>query len=411
METSRLERVPRTNGARAARTTLVGRINKRAIFEHFLANRRASLRDLADSLQMSAPTVRKAVGSLSATGLIEELSEKQHSATGRPGAVYCLSTKKSRLVGVSLSTATVEVVESGLDGAMGDERRHVFPTPGAYSELVATIASAIRKITPPDARVLAVGLSVPGEVDLVQQRVVYSPLLHVTDGHYLARDIERELAYKGVRVAIYKDTACGCLVERHWGVAREARDFVVLGVREGFGAGVWLNGQLLGGRGIRAPEVGHITVVDNGELCSCGNRGCLETLATDAAFARRVNRRYGESWDMATIVERAKRGTLDVTAELQTSIHYVATGIAAIINLFDPELLCLDTQMLEISPAVFDMLKRETARLAFASRRDSCELRRTGHRIDNSRGALAAALHDFLGSVGPSTLDSPPLDD
>jgi hypothetical protein len=68
VSTSESNHTSRTNGGRAARTSLVGRMNKRAIFEHSLVNHRASLRELADSLQMSSPTVRKAVGSLSATG-------------------------------------------------------------------------------------------------------------------------------------------------------------------------------------------------------------------------------------------------------------------------------------------------------------------------------------------------------
>lgn len=390
-------------GARAARTTLVGRINRRTILEHFLSNPRASLSELSGSLRMSNPTVRKAVGSLSETGLLVELPEKRQAETGRPSSVYRLAVERTRLAGVSLSATSVEVVESGLDGQLSDAKRREFATPGDYEQLLAQIAAAIRDITPGDAQLVGVGLSVPGEVDLAQQRAVYSPNLHVTDGRRLAHDLKGLLHWTHARVAMYKDTACGCLAERLWGSAAGRDNFVVLGVREGFGAGVWANGRLLVGQRNLTPEIGHLTIVPDGERCSCGNRGCLEAVATDHALAARVNRRLNTAWGTGEIIARMQAREVDAWPELDTSLDYLALGLAIIINTFAPELICLDSQMLDAAPGAFEDLRQRVEQRVFPGRRGLCEIRRSG-RIDNSRGAVAAALHDFLNSVGPSSI-------
>lgn len=409
MTASRPYEPTRAASGRAAGPALVGRINRRSIFEHFLTRERASLRELADALRLSDPTVRKAVGTLTETGLLEELPEKQQAETGRPGSVYRLALETTRLAGVSLSASTVEVVESGLDGRMTSAKRREFATPHSYPELLTRIADAIRAITPQEARLVGVGLSVPGEVDLAEQRVVYSPNLHVTDGRHLARDLQRRLKLRDVHVAIYKDTACGCLVERLWGAAEGKHNFVVLGVREGFGAGIWSDGRLLLGRRHLAPEIGHIPVDTQGALCSCGKRGCLETVATDVAFAQRVALRYGLPCDVDRIIAQAARGELDVAAELALSLRYLALGLATIVNIFAPELICLDSRLLDAAPDAFARLRALVDELVFPSRRGAAGILQRV-RIDNSRGALAAALHEFLNSIGPAPLHERPLD-
>lgn len=394
--------VKRDGNRKAASMTLVGRMNRRSVLEHFLTNGRASLRELSDSLQMSNPTVRKAVGSLSETGLLVELPEKQQSITGRPGAVYRLAVHESRLAGVALSATHIEVAETGLDGLLSDAKRRSFDTPKQYDDLVQAIARTIADLIPANARLLGVGLSVPGEVDVVRQKVIYSPNLHVTDGKHLARDVQVALNRPETHVTMYKDTSCGCLAERRWGVAAGRNNFVVLGVLEGFGAGVWANGRLLTGHNNLAPEVGHICVRPDGEACSCGNRGCLETVATDAAFVRLVNRRNDAHWTLDEILQRANAGQLDIAAELEVTLGYLGVGVSTLIDLFAPSLICLDSRLLDASPDAMDRLREQINDHVFPTRREVSELTRVT--IDNARGAVAAALHDFLSTVGPSPL-------
>ena len=135
---------------------------------------------------------------------------------------------------------------------------------------------------------LAIGVSVPGLVNERLQEIVVSPNLHILDKRNPARDLGARL---GCKALLVQETDGLCLAERLYGDAQGLSDFAMLDVSAGLGLGVMSGGELLSGHSGMAGEFGHITVDPNGSRCGCGNRGCLETLATDAALVRLISER------------------------------------------------------------------------------------------------------------------------
>ena len=97
-----------------------------------------------------------------------------------------------------------------------------------------------------------------------------SPNLHLLDGQRLAADLSNEI---GLQCIGLQESHALCVGERRYGAARGMNDFAMLDVSTGLGLGIVSGGHLLTGNSGMAGELGHITVVPDGQRCGCGNRG------------------------------------------------------------------------------------------------------------------------------------------
>ncbi|HEY3939655.1 MAG TPA: ROK family protein [Bryobacteraceae bacterium] len=150
----------------------------------------------------------------------------------------------------------------------------------AIEDLVKRIKSLIKRRPGPPFDGL--GVSVPGRIDPASHQLVFAPNLRwpITD---LKNPLERET---GLGVEL-ENAANACALSELWfGRSGEVRDLVAITVSEGIGAGIIAHGQLISGRSGMAGEFGHVPLEPDGPLCSCGNRGCWEVLASNRAALR-----------------------------------------------------------------------------------------------------------------------------
>ena len=141
------------------------------------------------------------------------------------------------------------------------------------------------------------------------------------------------------------------LAEKHFGLGRELNDFLFIEVGMGIGASMFIDGKLYRGPGGSAGEFGHMTVEENGPLCSCGNRGCLEAMASCAAIIQAVksaiqhgvNSKIPELVDgnldrigVEVIVQAAKENDTLSFRVLHEAIARVGVLLADVINLLNP---------------------------------------------------------------------------
>jgi len=143
-----------------------------------------------------------------------------------------------------------------------------------------------------------------------------------------------------------------------------------------------------GARGFSG-EIGHVPMVDGGELCGCGRRGCLETVATDTALLRLASRKHGAPLDMAGL-----RSVPGLDAELGQVLDYLARAVAMVVNILNPELVLVNGRLFDLGPDVLGRLRSAVGRYALAPSWEGCELRRATAGRD--AGALAAAAELVL---------------
>lgn len=377
---------------------LLRRLNERTAFELIRRHGQMSRPELKRRMGVTAPTVSKAVAHLLAAGLLEEVGLARFERAGRPVVVYRLARGSVRVLGVLVGVRECVVMVAGLDGVVDDTQTVRFDMPGTYSELISRTAEALLPLSDQSGvTTLGVGLGIPGELDVAAQKVLLSPNLHILNGKSPGRDLQKRL---GVPVRLVHDTIASALAEQQHGAARDLTDFVRIGIYEGFGVSVVSGGRLLQGHRGLAGELGHIAVNPDGELCGCGNRGCLETVATDAAFARMVSRRVKRQLTIEQVVDGARRKELDVARELDETLGWLAVGLAAAINLFNPQAILLTSRMLDADAKAFDRLKAMTISRAMKAMAQDCRIIRVEENV--RQGIIAATISHIIKGLGPT---------
>ncbi|MEX2607333.1 MAG: ROK family transcriptional regulator, partial [Kiritimatiellia bacterium] len=262
--------------------SLMRRINIRQLLDAMRTLGPCTRVDLTNHSGLSAPTVSKLMNELLRRKLVEPLPDQKKPSTGRPSTIYQLAREKVQFLGLVIDIEQSRVVSAGLDGDIEPERKLVFKTPRTYAGLISTASRYLKRIAAlkEGAAVLGVGISIPGLIDQSEGRQVFSPNLHFMDGRHPARDIEKATGFK---TQVVQEEQGLCLAEQLFGQARDLEDFAMIDISAGVGMGVVSAGRFVSGSSGFAGELGHITLKPGGLLCGCGNRGCLETVASDVA--------------------------------------------------------------------------------------------------------------------------------
>jgi len=393
-------------GGDRAETPLLRRLNERRLLDALLAYGPLSRTALGQAVAMAAPTITKAAESLLRRGLIEELEPDQvPGRIGRPQKRLRLASRSALVIGIVLDAGHCTVVPAGLDGCHAEDRTIRFSTPLTYAELLATLErisleiaadsrESLSDLSPGNLR--GIGISVPGLVNDRLDRVVFSPNLHMLDGQTPARDLERRL---NTPCQMLQESHALCLGESMFGAAKGLADFAMLDVSTGLGLGVMSGGRLLTGTSGLAGELGHLRVDPAGVLCGCGNRGCLETLATDSALARLVSESAGRPVTAEDAIAGICAGTIDAPEALDTVIEYLAVAVSAVVNIFNPSTLFVHGGVLaaadDVFPRLLDLVKHTVLRPSLTA----CRIVRA--RGSKRTGALAGIIDHVTSAAVP----------
>jgi glucokinase len=227
----------------------------------------------------------------------------------------------SALVAVDVGGTTIKGALFAPDGAVLE--RSVHPT-GHGDAAAAAVARCAALLTTSAARldlaVAATGVVTPGIVDGERGVVEYAANLGWRD--LALRD--RVADATGTEVALGHDVRAAGEAEGRLGAARDCRDYLHVAIGTGIAATVVVDGRTVAGSAGGAGELGHVPVRDDGEPCTCGQRGCLEVYASAGGLARRYERLTGRP---TTAVEVRERLGSDPVAE-----EVWADGVAALVR-------------------------------------------------------------------------------
>ena len=232
------------------------------------------------------------------------------------------------------------------------------PTPVADgpATVVDTVRTIARELTGPD--VVAGGVVVPGSVDVETGTAHYAANIGWRDvplRDLLAADL-------GVPVVLEHDVRAAGLAECLLGRARGVADCLVVVIGTGIAGVIVSHGVALRGTTALAGEIGHVPVYPDGEVCACGQRGCLETYASGAAIARRYRVRRGAAPGLSAQHIAAALGT-DPWADQVWRDATTALGIAlaSATMLLDPELIVLGGGLATAGDVLLDPVREELA--------------------------------------------------
>jgi glucokinase len=261
---------------------------------------------------------------------------------------------------------------------------------GMVDELGAILASRTVE-TPPDLegfvpslhgaiRWLLEATSLPAGVGVGCKGIINpdSTLVEALHGslHYLEGLRLSDLVGLPIEVPVFADNDARVALagEMVWGAAKGCENVVMLTLGAGVGGAVISNGQLLRGHTGMAGNLGHLTVDPDGAPCSCGNRGCLETIFSARAIEGEVwsavhrgcpsalTRLFREQPQLATcrtIFQAASEGDDLAQSIVGKAIHVLAAGIAGLLHIFDPEVIILGGQVVDAGADLLSPLTEE----------------------------------------------------
>lgn len=196
------------------------------------------------------------------------------------------------------------------------------------------------------------GIGCPGVINSKTGMVEYSNNLHYSNIP-LSQMISERLS--GLKTYIDNDANAAALGEVLAGAAKGAGSALVITIGTGIGGGIIVDNKIYSGCNGVAGEIGHTLLVKNGNLCTCGRRGCFETYASAIALKKQTAQAMRDNPDslMWTLVdapekvsgrtpfEAMRMGDATATAVVEQYFDYLADGITDIINILQPEVVCL----------------------------------------------------------------------
>lgn len=206
----------------------------------------------------------------------------------------------------------------------------------------------------------ALGLAVPGVVDESAGVARFAANIGWRDAP-LADLLGERLA---LPVAVGQDVRSAGLAERMIGAGRDSRDFLLLQIGTGIAGAIVLGGRPYEGAHGLGGELGHVTVDPAGEACGCGGRGCLETVASAAAVARRYQQCHGRPGiTAAEVAERAAAGEPAARQVWGDAVTALAAVLAWYQGVLDPDLIVMGGGLATAGPVLLDPLRRKLAAL------------------------------------------------
>lgn len=254
---------------------------------------------------------------------------------------------------------------------------------GALVAQLALIAGELRDGRP-DVRPAVAGLSVPGIVDESANRAVFSSNLGWRDAPLV------ELAWKALRlpIAFGHDVRGAGDVELRLGAANARNDVIVVTIGTGIAATLIIDGRIHVGGGY-AGEIGHMLSDPDGASCGCGARGCLETIASASAIARRYSLRSGETVSGALEVRRRmSAGDPHAARAWDDAIEALAVQLQRLCAALAPEMIVIGGGLATAGSALIDPLRRRLHDLVPLGRRPAV----VASALGPDAGLLGAAL-------------------
>jgi len=199
-----------------------------------------------------------------------------------------------------------------------------------------------------------IGIAVPGTVS--GNKIIKSVNLGLTD-YDLASNLEKILK---IKVKMKNDAKCAALAEQKYGELAEYDDSIFLCIGTGVGAAVIHDGKMLEPDDVPGFEFSHTIIQKDGELCNCGKRGCFETYASLKRFKQKISDRF----DLNTLSGKVIRKFIEDNREnemikemIKEYVDYLSIGISNIINIFEPDAICIGGSFSEYGNIFYEPLK------------------------------------------------------
>jgi predicted NBD/HSP70 family sugar kinase len=319
---------------------------------------RASRAEISQRCQLSRSTVTNLVDRLLADGLLREAPPKPGAATlarrGRPAQLLALTPRLGTVIGVAFGHTDLRAAMADQSGAVLHEE-HVrlaveHSAPGALDAAAEIIADLIASAPAPtiDADII-IGLPCP--IDSRSGRVLSNSIL---PGWIGVRPADELGARLGRSIRVENDANLAALGEHSYGAGQGHSSLIFVKVSTGIGAGLILDNRLFRGSRGASGEIGHTQVASDGAVCRCGNRGCLETVASARSVLNALAKERGREIGLAELTALLDDGDVGARRVMSEAGHWIGGTVAALCDALDPQLIIVGGALAETGGELAD---------------------------------------------------------
>ena len=386
----------------ASNSLVIKAQNMRVLLLALLRQQPISRIRLARATNLSTTTVTTLVAELLEQGVICEAGTDLEAATagaGRPPLALRLRPESRCALGIHIGVRRVRVALVDLQANILDHEVYDI-TPDEPAEhaiaragdLGAAILARHHALSQQGALV-GIGVGASGLVENQSGTNILAPNLG-----WRNVPLRRILSERFVLpVVVDNNVRCMALAESLYGVGRNARALAYVYARIGVGAGIVVDGEIYRGADYGAGEIGHWVMTPNsGDLCRCGNRGCLETLISESVLMERAHAIDPELITdrpnaLAMVFAAARDGHLSLVEMLEERAYYVGIALANLVNVINPQLIMLGGWLYDAFDLIEPVIERTMRRHAFGG---------LGNRVD----ILPTSFGAYSGVIGAGVL-------
>ncbi|WES64875.1 ROK family transcriptional regulator [Microbacter sp. GSS18] len=364
--------------------------NRARVVESLKRHGRLTQVELAGSTGLSPATVSNIVKELAASGI---LHTSVTSRSGRRATLVSLARQVGLVAGVHFSSrhlriaiadATRTIVSQSTLPLALDHRADA-----ELERLTLLLSDMMESLGGSVADLHAIGLAVPAPVDPHTGMVSTVGLLRGWEGVDIAKSLTLRI---GRPVYVDSEANLGGLAEAREGAAREAASSVFIRAGHTISAGLVVGGDLFHGVNGKAGQIGHVTLDENGPICRCSNRGCLETFAGGPALLSLFP--PGEGMQrLSDLLSAAEAGDSRSRRVIADAGRHIGIAAASLCNLLDPALIVMGGELAQAGEILMAPMRHSLERTALPSTAGLPEIVATSFgEWAEVRGAIAVAL-------------------
>jgi predicted NBD/HSP70 family sugar kinase len=319
--------------------------------------------EIGGSLGMTRSTIGELIADLRARGLVEEGDPARLGAPGRPSLVARPNPEGAAVITAEIAVNSLSAAVVGLGGRILHRSRVTHqPRRLAADQTIEDVGKLIKTAQasiPSGCWVAGLGIAVAGVVRRADGFVHFAPNLGWRDVP-LGRLVTDRLG-SSLPVTIANEADLGALAEHTWGAGVGVHHLVYVSSEVGVGGGLVIDGQPLVGAAGCAGEVGHFQVNPLGERCRCGAIGCWETEIGGPAILRRIGiaeKNYRPE-AVTRLLRKAAWGDPVALAAVEDVGRWLGTGLAGLVNVFNPQRVVLGGLLASIWPVVEEIVEAE----------------------------------------------------
>ena len=367
------------------------------VIDVLLAQGVASRAEIARQTGLSRTTVSTLVTELISRGLVAErepTDQRDTTGAGRPPVLLALDRSAGAALGIDVGHSHLRVAVADLSQTILAQAERALDVDQSARDGFATATELVEEVLAtagvPRDRVINVGMGVPGPIRHQTGSVGSSSILPGWVDVRVGEEMERRL---GLPVVVENDANLGALGEALFGAGRGAQEIVYIKVSTGIGAGLIVGGRIHHGAGGTAGELGHLLVDEDGHVCRCGNRGCLETVAATPGLLEQLSRTHGTDLAIEDVIGLARGGDPGCRRVIADAGQHIGRAVAMLCNLLNPARIIVGGDLSAAGDLLLDPLRGALRRYAIPSAAEDAEVT-TGLLGEQAevRGAIALAI-------------------